>query len=474
MSYFHRLIYVVTFIVALIKGLEVLVPMSHGDALYYHLPIAKLWLETNFKQMHQDLCGSLQGGIFDYLYVIPIGIFGSTIIGQIASQALYYIFGVVTALIVSIKKLDLTDIYKAFAVLIFMTIAVESDFFIYAKNDAVLAAFGFMATLEIVEDYFTKDSKKIFIKALFLGCLPLIKINGLLISAILGIYYLYRVRNLKQSLLVGGTSLLIATPILIRNFYFIESPFYPALLSAFPGALHPGEISYYQNAMSASPTLSSLAFHLKAFFAFKIVIAFTILSQFKKLIVDKNLLHYFYISCSIFISYLFLNGGVEASRFYFICFFLNAFITLALFKGMNSRVLIIVFVLILVDSKIDKAFKRIKTTLSRATNSESLVEFTNKNIPLSEIWNFIPADSKILTDNWSQLFHAKKGVRVYQYQCNKEAYFLNDCDDISKLSNFDYVILAKFKNTMNICTEHIRTRYTKLTELNEYELYQKP
>src|SRR5690606_28909253 len=119
----------------------------------------------------------------------------------------------------------------------------------------------------VFDDYFSKDRNNVFIKALLLGVLPLIKINGLLISAILGIYYIYRIRDLKKVMIVGLIAIFIALPILIRNYFFINSPFYPAFLNIFPGTLHPGEIAYYKGAMTAPLTWSSLTFHLKAFFA---------------------------------------------------------------------------------------------------------------------------------------------------------------------------------------------------------------
>lgn len=469
----RRLVFFATFMVVLVKGLEVLVPMSHGDALYYHLPIAKLWLESGFYKMHQELCGSLQGGLYDYAYLLPVSIFGNTVIAQVMAQLMYYLFGVISILYIIVHKLKLTDINKCFAIILMMTFAVESDFFIYAKNDAILASLGFIASLEIFENYFSGSKDKLFLKGLLLGLLPLIKINGLLISGILGLYYILNTRNLKQICIVATTALIVCSPIFLRNFYFIKSPFFPALLTLFPGTLNEAIISFYKSAMTASLGWNSLLFHLRAFFAFKIIIVFVLILNFKTILKDKNLIRYFLLSCTIFVFYLLINGGVEASRFYFICYFLNSYIVLAIIKKINPKYALMILVVLLADSKVDKAFKRLKTVYNRAIDSKNLTEFTNKNIPLTNIWNYTSADTTILTDDFSQIFYAPKGTRVFAHQCNQEAYFLNNCDDISQLATFDYVILSKNKNTNNQCTDTIKATYNLLIEQNGYLLYQK-
>lgn len=472
---------IVVSVVALLKFLEVLTPMAHGDALYYHLPVAKQWIEFGFLEMHKELAGSLQAGIFDYLYLIPVGLFGANLYGQLAAQLMYFLCSIGLATFLVIKALHPNSILKSLFILYMITYGVDSDFFIFAKNDGVLASFGLLATLEFSQNFISKrfnQKWELLIKGATLGILPLIKINGLLICVVLGIYFIWKKKNIKHFFVITLISFILALPLFIRNYYFLASPFYPGLLGLFPGKLTSPMIAFYKASMQSPITLQGLLFHLKAFTAFKLINIFIVLYlvKVKKIKFSDELL----VSIVIFIIYLILNGGVPAARFYFICFFLNSYFILSQFEKFNisRKVLFLLVLLILSDSKIDKSFGRIKKSLLAAQKSNSSLEFVNNTIMQTRVWNYVEEENKkIITDDFLEIYYAPRGTRLYHYKQSVQAFHLYRCSDefgdLAKLNEYDYAFLNHQFGIRNKCTEYIRNNFELKYKEDHYEVYKR-
>ena len=66
-----NIFYYIYFFFLLLQASQTLIPYSHGDALYYHLVGPKIWKESNWHSMWQDLVHYAQAGYFDLFYFIP-------------------------------------------------------------------------------------------------------------------------------------------------------------------------------------------------------------------------------------------------------------------------------------------------------------------------------------------------------------------------------------------------------------------
>ena len=78
----------------LLQATQTLIPYSHGDALYYHLVGPKLWKESNWSSMWEDLSHYAQAGYFDLLYFIPTYFIESKLVNQIVCQFIHFFFSI--------------------------------------------------------------------------------------------------------------------------------------------------------------------------------------------------------------------------------------------------------------------------------------------------------------------------------------------------------------------------------------------
>lgn len=462
--------------------LEAICFFRHGDALNYHLVGPRFWLETSWLEMTNDLWGNFQSGLFEALYLLTIGIFGNTLWGQLSSQLLHFLLGQGLAALVLFKffKARKKEIIGALAGLSILTISKSADFFLYAKNDGALACLGLILALMLFDDSFVSlnGKKRNLFLGILMGVIPAIKMSGLFIVLPLSIYFvLINYHRLSDVFITAITALLVFSPILIRNYYFIGNPFFPGLIELFPGVLTDEMKRYYLYHMSNKLSFSSFIAASKSLFTGKIIflIFFPILFCRLK---DKRLPFFSIFVLSIFILYLLVNGGLVVERFFFICYFL---ITTMIFvflseKNFKNKYYYLLLVLILVDSKVDKSIKRIVNFIPSYFNENSL-DIVYKHSPYASIWKGVSSTGKkelVISDLFAQQFYSPDGFRIHQFRGRPDVEFLGKCEssDISKLQKYSYAILAE-KN-QNPCYEKIRNSGLILNQVGEFILFKLP
>lgn len=476
---FEKLSVSIFFTIFIIKVLEALCFFRHGDALNYHLVGPRFWLETSWLEMTNDLWGNFQSGLFELLYLLTIGIFGNSLWGQLSSQLLHFLLGQgLAAFILFSYFKKKNSIVAALSGIAILTISKSGDFFLYAKNDGFLAAMGLFALILILDKNYLKvegSSRSILIGAL-LGLLPAVKMSGLFVTAPLAIYYVYLNRkDIFQILLAGSMSLLVFSPILIRNYYFIGNPFFPGLINIFPGVLTPEMKSYYLHHMSNPLSWDSLAKSLSSVFLGKVIFLFSFPVLILKFRSEKNFKPEFF-AYTTFVLYLLVNGGLVVERFFFTTYF---FIIFGLAKfllaiKLDKLKIIAILFLLLVDSKIDKSFKRISHYFPLYLNSNPM-DIVHEASPYASLWkNVPPSNSKklVISDLFAQQFYAPRGIRIHQFRGRPDVEFLGTCthQDVELLEKYSYAILAS--QIENPCYLHIRQNGKVLKSIELFTLYE--
>lgn len=456
-----RYLIIILGIIVLIKLLETMTPFSHADSLYYGMVIGKNLSWQTMKESYLTVCGSFQSGLIEFLQAYPISKMGGNIWTQITMQAMHFIFGQLLAGYILYKNIE----DKRVAVIAFiaaLTISVESDFFLYSKTDGYLASIGLLTFITI------QKRKGPYIIGVLLGLIPLIKLSGLLITAPLSLYYVYSSRDIKAITRAAVIALGLTSIILIRNYVFMGTPFYPALLNVFPGEVSQTPREYYLAALSAPINREVLTRLLKDFFVGKIIFLFIPYFIFKNKL--KNI-EIYVVSLSIFLLYVFINGGVSASRFFFVCLFLNV---LYLAKNLSyekigPKYIFLVMILISIDSKIDKSLKRDVQNIKHVVSGK-YGQYRKEKIPLSVFWDYIPAGSKVLSDEFSQQFYSPERIELVFGQCNQKFEKYRNCTDdgYKEINSFDFAILTgKLKNR---CFNKLSSKQI-LYEKSNYKLY---
>ena len=144
-----NIFYYIYFFFLLLQASQTLIPYSHGDALYYHLVGPKIWKESNWHSMWQDLVHYAQAGYFDLFYFIPTYFLESKLMIQIVCQFIHFFFSIFLASIFAIYLIK-DRIWGPVCGVALLTIANDSSFFYYAKNDGALAFFSLLTTYLII------------------------------------------------------------------------------------------------------------------------------------------------------------------------------------------------------------------------------------------------------------------------------------------------------------------------------------
>jgi hypothetical protein len=482
----YRILFFLGALVLSLKGLEALYPFSHGDALNYHLVGPRFIFETSWFELNNDFWGNHQSGIFEFIYLLTIGTFGNTLLGQTSSQLLHFSLGLLTAAVSMFVFFRLKNPTMAICSLIAtLTISRGGDFFLYAKSDGAVASFSLICFLLLYHDKTfekIKNSKKFLILyALLLGLVPAFKLSGLFTMIPLAIYAMIRFRfSWKPIVTAAFIALIPLSFVLIRNWYYMRSPFFPGLLGVFPGYLSPTMLKYYQGVLTTTVNLESFFKIMTLFFTGKVIFLSIPVFAFLNFRNKRSELNIpLYLSFATLVLYMVMNGGVTDERFYFTCFFFNLFFvlnSLAQYR-FHPKWIALVVVLVLVDSKLDKSLKRIKKLPSVYSENESKV--LDQYIPLSRVWRIIPrVETKekiwVISDHFAQQFYSPPLYRLDQYQSHPRTDFLGQCQesDIVKLRPYRFAILKEIKD--NPCYDYIFQRGKLLGEVDIYKVYELP
>ena len=469
-------------VVFLIRALESFVFFAHGDALYYHLPHARLIFERGFDWTYLNLCGAITTGLFDYIYLLSVGLSPNLWMGQLTSQLLHYLASIALSAGFVYYYFKEDRKFASVAGLGMLTISLGASFFYFAKNDGALASVAL-----ITAGYFSrqKSNTNPLIAGLLLGLMPAIKMNGLFATMPLALIYCWDQRNKPLNIIWAGiTAFAIWSPFLWRNYHYYGNPFFPGLIDLFPGKISEPIKENYKSFMQNPLNMNAFVMLLKIFFMPKLVVlgAFLLIQKttFKK--------HWRIIVTTVanFVLYAVMNGGYPDYRFLFPVMFLNVFLFFLLLRDhpiyARKRMLILwlVFVAVLVDSKIDKSVKRVRTLGDQfhALQTEP-DEYIKVKSMSTRVWETMPYQDelKILSDGFIEVYYAPPKTTLHCTLCNNEAAFLASCNkegQLEELKQYNYAILMKSKmgaNSNNPCYQEITSKKSVYSD-ETFEVFQ--
>ena len=481
-------------LVFLMKALECLLPTPHGDALYYHLVAPKIWSVSSWSEMFQDLSHYVQAGYFDLIYFIPFTLSDSLMKNQIAGQFLHFFFSIGLASLLCLRWVN-HRIWGPLASISMLTIARDSGFFHYAKNDGALALASLVAAWLIYRaKYIGKDQGKfsLVIIGLMLGLAPGIKMNGLLVVLPLSLYFVWQNRyKVSNIVITGGIALLVFLPVLIKNYIYTGNVFFPALVSRFPGFLTQPMLDHYSYYYGNSMSLETFGIQIRDFLTGKLLFIIHPILMWLNYKSGRSSLNFFaWLSITAFGLYIVFNGSLPHPRYFFPSYFL---LVLFIFLSLKARsedpktsrfftaktTLILLVLIILSDTKLDLLGRNIRDAV---TGHYSLTEqeMVRREIPLTALWEKIEANDTevvdyVISDSHSSSYYLPRGVRLHTAKQSHGAEFLLDChsqEDLSRLKFYRYSLLSS--ENSNLCYQFIRDHGTLLTELKGIKLYKNP
>ena len=399
-------------LVFLMKALECLLPTPHGDALYYHLVAPKIWSVSSWSEMFQDLSHYVQAGYFDLIYFIPFTLSDSLMKNQIAGQFLHFFFSIGLASLLCLRWVN-HRIWGPLASISMLTIARDSGFFHYAKNDGALALASLVAAWLIYRaKYLGKDQGKfsLVVIGIMLGLVPGIKMNGLLVVLPLSLYFVWQNRyKVSNIVITGGIALLVFLPVLIKNYIYTGNVFFPALVSRFPGFLTQPMLDHYSYYYGNSMSLETFGIQIRDFLTGKLLFIIHPILMWLNYKSGRSSLNFFaWLSITAFGLYIVFNGSLPHPRYFFPSYFL---LVLFIFLSLKARsedpktsrfftaktTLILLVLIILSDTKLDLLGRNIRDAV---TGHYSLTEqeMVRREIPLTALWDKIEANDKEVVD----------------------------------------------------------------------------
>ncbi|MBS1959540.1 MAG: hypothetical protein JST80_08730 [Bdellovibrionales bacterium] len=435
---------------------------THGDAFYYHLAGAKTLVHHGLQVLMNDLQIYAQAGWFDLLYVIPVWLTSNVIAIQLIAQLMHVFAGLILGAVLTLKWIP-NRIYGLLGAIAILTISRDSAFFIYAKNDGVVA----MLTLLACHAMYKRQSP--YWIGFLLGLLPSIKMSGLVSSTVLGL--IYAVVTLKESagispaLIAGLTAFAAFLPAMIKNYLFTGDPLFPGMVNHFPGTLSTTTQEVYLRYFSTPATVSSILANTKELFLGKIVylLSFAIV-PWKLKRKDHDGLIFFIAGLAIFFAHSATNGTPQGARFFFATFFLLIFFTFNELSKLNLKPKWnwALLALILVDSKIDMAPRAIIGNFKELA-THTTEELLERNIVQMKFLKYIdpnpPGPQMVYSDSKVEFFHLHPAYRFVHAELSRNADFIIKCagpDDVAKLDQFEYFILMR--PIQNPCYDKVRTQ----------------
>jgi hypothetical protein len=480
-----------------LKSFESLFPFEHGDALYYHLVGAKITYFYSWGEMWKDLLLYIQAGIFDLFYLLPFTVTHSLLKVQMIGQWWHFFCSLGLGSYYLLKELSYS-VWGYLAALCLLTISKDSDFFYYAKNDGALACSILIAYISLTHFSENKNNIRYLLKlGCYLSLIPLIKMNG--VYALFFLYILFILKNKNDEgrwrtiIIVSGLITMGVMILFFRNFYYAGNPFFPIFLKHFPGKLSAPMVHHFSTYYGNSMGLSLLGGHLSDLFMGKVIFLAAPFLFFLNYKIKKPELNESFLICmGIFGLYLLTNGSLRHPRYFFACYFL---LTYFLFVSLRAhvecmtnikskkKVILLIFLLIVVDSKIDKTFKRnqqVWNNLRTKTDKEIVLE----NIPFAQFSLYMGGLSDsletkkrplfyVISDSLSDSYYLPDGGRLHTSLQTPQAAFLESCttkENLALLKMYRYAILLHDKD--NLCYQQIKNDGRFLVAIRGHSLYQ--
>ena len=473
----YNIFYYIYFSFLLLQASQTLIPYSHGDALYYHLVGPKLWKASSWSSMWEDLSHYAQAGYFDLLYFIPTYLIESKLVNQIVCQFIHFFFSIFLGSLFVIYIIK-DKVWGPICGIAILTIANDSSFFYYAKNDGALAFFSLLATYLVINKIYNHYP---IITGILIGIIPGIKINGFLIifPLILVLFYqLYKKETCFHKIFIVGTISVIAVlPQLVKNYIYTGNPFFPGLVSFFPGNLTEPMLQHYGHYYGNSMSVEIFFKQVTDLITGKSIIILTPLIFFYFRKTSNQILFYLFIGLSVFLIYIIYNGSLLHPRYYFTSYFLiitSIFLFLNQQNISSKKLIISIFLFTIIDSKLDLSINGIYKIINSYYNLTE-EEILNQYIPITKIWNKIDASRNteyIISDYISNSYYLPKNIRLHTAKQSLGADFLITCRDsqeIEKFKKYKYVLITN-KNT-NYCYEYITKRGKLIINQDDHKLY---
>ena len=473
-----NIFYYIYFFFLLLQASQTLIPYSHGDALYYHLVGPKLWKESSWSSMWEDLSHYAQAGYFDLLYFIPTYLIESKLVNQIVCQFIHFFFSIFLGSLFVIYIIK-DKVWGPICGIAILTIANDSSFFYYAKNDGALAFFSLVTTYLIVN---RKYNKYPVFTGILIGIIPGIKINGFLIILpliLLLTYHLFRKEtDFKKYLIIGFLSVISVSPQLLKNYIYTGNPLFPGFTSVMPGNLNQTMLNYYGNHFGNSFELKHFFLQIYDLFSGKaVLILLPFFALFRKGVSNDEASKYLFVGSLIFLLYLFYNGDSLNPRFYFSVYFLliiSVFIYIKNSKINSNKIATIIFILAIIDSKIDLSIKGSYRIIKDYSNLNEK-EIINTHIPLTKLWGAIEPATEleyIISDHLSNSYYLPKNIRLHTAIQSLNSDFILKCNDpqeFQKLKKYKYALISR--DNQNICYDFILNKGQLMEKIDNHKLY---
>lgn len=465
---------VIFWIILALKLLECLYPFSHGDALNYHLVIAKLVMAYDWNYVFQYFFPVYLAGYFELIYFIPVFLFKNTLWAQLAGQLIHFLFSAGLAVFLSFKYIK--DKRSAILTsLMFLTIAMGGDFLLYAKNDGVVASLCLWIFFIIHKNREQKEYPLIGLGLLF-GIVPAIKLSGVFVLIPLFVYLALNSKSLMRSALtIIGVSLFVYSPVLlIKHIYLGGAYFYPSLLNLFPGNLPSETITSFNEFTNAPLRMETFVKNTLVVMKAKwILLLLPPLLFIRRR--ELRVLNTFYgLTILSYVLYLIVNGGVFSERFLFPIVFIEFAILGLAFEKLKIKPTQVwpILILIFIDSKVDKSIKRV-SFVGEYFKKERVV-IREEKIPQSKIWNFVTLDDKaphyIFSDKFAQIFYGPDNVILDHYPTTPTASLYTNCQSIEDVEKYRYFILSDDYNHNPTCAKAITNETNLKVRILDFEL----
>lgn len=259
----NRFLWAVLIMIAGATMLSTLYPHRHGDPLYYHLSAAWIWSRTGSIQFIDWMPWYLQGGLAEYLYTgIAAGSKDRMVLllaGQMLHATVGYAGSVALCMALARRMLSETSdpsrldnkfskkfenefnekFLPALALLAGIAMACfPSELFMltHAKNDGFVLFFGLLAINLCL-------AREVVLRAMgYLACGVAVACKSTAIFFVIPFYAINLLTELqgprsRQIWFAALGGIILASTILLRNYFYTGSPFFPAMTGIFPSPL---------------------------------------------------------------------------------------------------------------------------------------------------------------------------------------------------------------------------------------------
>ena len=453
--------------IVIYKIFDALTIQTQGDPFYYHLAGARIFYYQGWQYLVTDLQSYAQAGWYDAVYVIPFFFTHNKIAIQLFGQETHLLLSLFLGAFCIFRWIP-NKTLAIFGAISLITISRDFVQFMYAKND------GVVASLTLITAYWIYKKKSPYLIGLGLGLISSVKMSGLIATAVLSLIYTFNERrNFKAVLKCAITSLVVISPILLRNYWMTGDPVFPGMVDHFTSKMSSSTRGYYHYFFSQPSTSFSIVQSFKDLALGKAVYWIGFVIAFDKARKrDWDGFSFFIAALAIFGFYTFSHGVYQGARFFFATFFLMIFFTFNELskRTLNPKYFWPLLVLILVDSNVGFSGQKIYGNLTELTHhsEEELIERHIDQFRMVKAMDRHPRmPTYIYSDKPSESFHLDPQYHLIHYQHAPNADYFVKCLDVKTI----LPLINKYKyfwlnpEISNLCYDEIRTHTKMITTL---------